>query len=145
MNTPPNNALSSLHRASIAAARMRSEWMMSIHDGVLTSMDLISEAAAPHGRPLRRIRLLQLLAAAPQGGLSKAGKSLNLLRLRLGDTTTAQKTMTVGWLIDARSTGVRFKAWLDAIESSRTQPPWPGYPFTLRPTILTTGQGQPDA
>ena len=41
------------------------------------------------------------------------------------------RQITVGWLLDPRSGGRRFAAWLDALEP-KTGPAWPGFPFVRK-------------
>ncbi len=129
---PPHTDIARLRAANAAAARYRAEWMMSLHDGICTPVDLIQDACTLPGRPLRRLNLLQVVAAPPDSSMAGARSRLSAMARRLEQPGLDARKLTVGWLVDARSKGHRFVAYLDAVETDRDSPPWAGFPFAPR-------------
>ncbi|KQP63014.1 hypothetical protein [Nocardioides sp. Leaf285] len=118
-------------RASLQAARLqRSEYLISLAEGLLTPLDLITAACEPSGRPLRRITLRQLVLAQPRVGKTRADAYLAALAERLSISENLA-SRNVAWLIDPRSGGRRIQAWLDVAHPREI--PWPGFPLAPRP------------
>lgn len=119
---------------SRANARLvRAEWLIGIVNGELTPLDLLTFAATAPGRPLRRVSLFQLLTAQPGVGPVTAKVTLDQLRALLR-CTTPNPVMTVGWLLDNRTSGRRLLAFTNAV-AARDLAPWPGWPLTKPPTV----------
>lgn len=138
MPTPPPPPVP-LARATVAlgaARRQRAEWLIGLDAGLVTPTDVVVHAATEPGRALRRLTLRQVLTSRPGWGPARAGEVLTRLR-RLTGTPDDGPALTVGWLVDSRSSGHRFHAWFDVMGIDRDQPPWPGFPFTDPPGTTT--------
>lgn len=121
-------SLAIANSAKREAQRMRSEWLFSIHVGVLSVPDLIQAATSESGRPLRRVTLSQLLEA--QGwGRARIERALDHIRSQLG--IASDRRLNVAWLIDARADGRRLHVWADALQ--KRVAPWTGFPFAPCP------------
>lgn len=113
----PNHPAPSIDKARAAlntARRQRAEYLVAITDGLVTVLDVIEAAAADSGRALRRISLRQLLLSQPGWGERRTNRILSALAARMG-ANDDPKDMTIAWLIDPRSGGRRFLAWLDVL------------------------------
>lgn len=118
-------------RQALSAARlMRSEYLIALVEGLVTVEDVIEAAMADSGKPLRRISLRQLLLSQPGWGERRTNRLLSVLADRLG-AAERPKDMTVAWLIDPRSGGRRYLAWLD-VQQAKNSVPWAGFPFAPR-------------
>ncbi len=126
MNTPPSNPVSLLNSARQQAAIFRAEWLMLIHDEIMSLSDLMHEAEREESKALLRLTLRQILLAQPGWGRRKTNQILDHILSVLG-AKIDRRQLTAGWLIDPRSGGRRYASWLDAFEEKRT-PPWPGFP-----------------
>lgn len=127
-----------LLKANVQAAKarlLRAEWLLMVRDGLMTPADLIWEAATAEGRPLRKLRLTQVLAAQPSYSRDRAKRTVARLHDVLELSTEKSAKVTVGWLIDHRAGGRRVLAWLDQTTPRRA--PWPGFPFTPYPSATT--------
>jgi hypothetical protein len=130
MSTPPQNSIGSLNRAREAAARVRGEWLLLLRDDLVGPNDVLTEASTPDGRPLLKLSLRQLLLARPGWGRKRTEAVIR----KVSSVATGRieaRQITVGWLLDPRSGGRRFAAWLDALEP-KTGPAWPGFPFVRK-------------
>lgn len=132
--------------AAAAARRTRASWLVDIAEGNTTPLAAVVAATSLEGRPLRRIRLAELLANQPGWGSIRVRKTLEgvLHQLDLRGQRPDTAKLTVGWLIDTRSNGSRFTALLHAL-SDRVSP-WPGFPFEpqLTQTTVTPGRATAD-
>lgn len=128
---PPTNAASIdvLNSARRRALRMRAEWLTQVHEGLITVTELISYAATDDGAPLRVIRLRDLLLSQDRWGQARADAAMQSLRevLYLGNELPLRR-LTVSWLLDNRTNGQRFDAFLDVLGAERIAP-WRGFPF----------------
>ncbi|PPG14393.1 hypothetical protein [Rathayibacter rathayi] len=117
--------------AKKAANEMRAEWLYSIAAGYVTTTDVLTVASTTEGAPLRRLTLHQLLSHQPSWGDARSGRVITHLRRVLGESTIAQKRMTVAWLLDARAGGRRLQVFEDALAPRVI--PFDGFPFTPAP------------
>ena len=123
-----------LWRANTAreeAAKLRAEWLVGLDAGLVSLADLFAFAATSEGRPLLRIPLRQVLLSAPSIGSSRAPQILARVQSLLGVEMPVRK-MTIAWLLDSRTGGRRFMAWVDSTEISRSEP-WSGFPYAPPP------------
>jgi hypothetical protein len=109
---------------------MRGEWLISVSEGVLAVAELLDYAATDEGRPLRRLRLDQVLAAQPDWSMAKArqvvARTVRRSPRQPRSRQTKPRQITVGWLVDHRSSGLRAAAFADAT-AERTV--WAGFPM----------------
>lgn len=130
MSTGTGFDASVLHRARREAALFRAEWLMLLHDGTVAPNDVVREAAEPDAQPLLRLSIRQMLLAQEGWGRKTAeaviGKVMAVTEGRMGPRQTA-----LGWLLDRKSGGRRFAAWLDAFEP-KAGPAWNGFPHARR-------------
>ncbi|WP_433673919.1 hypothetical protein [Microbacterium gorillae] len=114
------------------ARQVRADWLFSLQDGVVSMFDIITQACEPDGRPLLRIGLVRLLEHqdgwSRHAAITTINQTLRLLSLPELSARGAAK-LTVQWLVDARSGGRRQLAFADAMDS-KTQLPWPGFPYS---------------
>lgn len=94
--------------------------------------NILRTAAEDPASPLRQITLRELLLA--QAPVIRKGREVDLysahdvskILARLADRVDVTvKEPTVGWLLDARTSGRRYRAWLDALDPKVS----PGFPF----------------
>lgn len=109
---------------------MRSEWLASIHVGVISVPDLIQAATEESGAPLRRISLRQLLLTQPGWSEAKVRAALDRIT-HLLDLKESTRRLTVAWLVDARTGGKRLRAWADVMQERVL--PWTGFPYAPNP------------
>lgn len=139
-NSPQNRPVNDIRDVSEAlrlANQARGEWMLSVAEGLMSVDDLIAVACNDDGRPLRKLRLEQVIAAQPDVSLAEAKRQVASISRISGYKD--DKPMLVGWLIDARSQGTRIDAWVDA---STPREIWTGFPFTSQPASRRQHQGQ---
>lgn len=131
---PPPTPLANANSALRSARTMRAEWSVGVAEGLLTSVDVIEHACTVEGRPLRRMKLRQLLLSQPHWGQARTGEAMTRFARFAGLAPSADlDELTAGWLIDSRAGGRRISAWLDAVEVRRDGPPWPGFPYLRKP------------
>lgn len=130
MSTPPPNSIGALNAAREAAARVRGEWLLLVRDEIVGPNDVLTEAATPAGKPLLKLSVRQLLLARPGWGRKRTDAVIRKVSSVATGSIEARQ-MTVGWLLDPRSGGRRFAAWLDAFEP-KAGPAWPGFPFVRK-------------
>ena len=121
--TPPTTPLSRANDALHEARMLRAEWMVALAEGLVTLDDLLAEALTDEGRPLRRIRLSQVLASLPEA--SPPATNLALERLaEFADVPEHQDPhrLTVGWLIDNRYAAAHQDAFAAALDISSAAP-----------------------
>lgn len=129
--TPPRGAtLDALNSARRSAARFRSEWLLLVHDLMVTPGDVLAEAGHPHGRALLKLSLRQILLAQPGWGRTRADTVIEKI-MSVTDARIERRQVTVGWLLDPRAGGRRFAAWLDAFEP-RSALGGEGFPYARR-------------
>lgn len=129
--TPPAGAtLEAMAHARRSAARLRSEWLLLIHEGMVTPADVLAEAGQPHARPLLKLLLHQLLLAQPGWGRTRTDAAIHKI-MSVTDARIERRQVTVGWLLDPRAGGRRFAAWMDAFEP-RTALSGIGFPHASR-------------
>jgi hypothetical protein len=121
--------------AGAAARRCRAEWMLGVTQGLIEPTQLVQHAATDDGAPLLRINLRRLLLARPGRGARDADSVIEALLREHPSRTNGTKPadLTVAWLLDNRALGRRFSTWLAVLHANRTEPPWPGFPFTPAP------------
>ena len=127
MNLHPQN------EAKKRAARMRAEWILSLHEGYISTTDLITAACVDGNQPLLRLALRQILINQPGWGEVRTNRTLSALRGLLGLNATDTRRLTIAWLVDARTGGRRVQAWADCLDS-KSNSPWPGFPYAPAPT-----------
>lgn len=120
------------YNKAIAAAKIaRANALMAVAEGLVSIWDILQMAAIDI--PLRKISLQQLLAAQPGWGMRRAEKVISDTLAFSERETHAQyaRRATIGWLLDNRSGGGRYRAFVDAVlRTDATEPPWPGYPYS---------------
>lgn len=126
--TAPDQPISPLLAAKRAADLCRAEWLMMVTTGMILATDLFDEAVNEESRPLRRLRVNQVLAAQDGWTIQRANRVLTRMAQTVKMPSPASK-VTVGWLTDARSRGRRLRA-LDEFMADHTlgdgQTPWTG-------------------
>lgn len=138
--TPPRGASpQELRRARDAANRYRAEWLLSVASGMLTVTELIDHAGTEPGRALRTIRLLELLRTQDGWGMSRAKAAMRALRqTRVVPGDLPDRKVTIGWLLDHRTKGQRYRALNDVTSTVRAAAPWPLFPYADWSTPLRT-------
>lgn len=121
------------HVAALAARlrsdQVRSTWLLAIAEGVVSVDDVVIHAGEIAGKPLRPLRLHQLLSAQHGWGATRTNSVLVRMGVILGQPVDRRRA-SVAWLLDGRSPA-RFDAWLMARKGPA--PPWPGFPYTPAP------------
>lgn len=141
--TGRTNLVSTPENAQIAAARARryrAEWLLAVAEGFTSPLDLVSHAATNQGRPLRRIRLSELVGTQPGWGAGRVRKTMGGLLHQLavhGQSQSPTTRLTVGWILDPRSNGRRFDSLIHALTPRQT--PWTGFPFEPQPAKTLGG------
>ncbi len=125
--TPPAVPLAVANISRSQANNLRAEWLIGLATDLLTVLDLLAHATTPDGRPLRRISLLQLLTAQVGCGQVRAMATLHQLRALLR-CSTPYTAMTIGWLLDNRTSGRRLLAFATAMQGGANCP-WAGWPL----------------
>ena len=123
----PSTPLWQANEARREAAVYRAEWLVDLDSSTSTVNDLFKAACTDNGRPLLRLPLRQVLLAEGRIGEAKVGRTLLRIQELLG-TEMPVRAMTVAWLLDSRTGGKRFMAWLDANQFQRSKP-WPSFPY----------------
>ena len=100
--------------------------------------DVINLACTPNGRPLLRITVKQLLLAQPGVGDESVRRVIDKVIAVTGAHDVPVRRITLAWLLDTRAGGRRFMAFCDALGDNAATP-WPGFPFTPRPTRTSGG------
>jgi hypothetical protein len=99
-------------------------------------MELLGEAQTTGGRPLRRLRLVQVLSALPDWSVLQAEQTVEQLCARHGHRGPPGR-MTVGWVVSARSDGCRVQGLCDLL-ADRVDPIWSDFPATRYEGATTT-------
>lgn len=107
----------------------RGNWILLVSEGMFTPTDVIAEAAKPAGAPLLKLGLRQLVMAQPDWGEARSSALVSKVISVSGSKIPVAKA-TVSWLLDRRSGGRRFAAWLDSIQE-KAGTPGAGFPFRL--------------
>jgi hypothetical protein len=123
--------LEQLNSALAGARRVRAEWLLSMNAGVLSLADLVSHADTDAGVALRAIHLMEILQTQPKWGRQRSKVAMEALRRRceVADSTPNRR-LTVGWLIDHRTSGQRVTALGDQLTSGNRSAPSAGFPYT---------------
>lgn len=137
MSAPAGATLRELHSARLNADRLRAEWQLLIHEQMVTPGDALTEAARPEAKPLLKLTLRQLLLAQPGWGSTRVKGVIDKI-LSVADAKIDPRQATVGWLLDPRSGGRRYAAWLDAFEP-RSALGGPGFPYARRSSHGSAG------
>lgn len=125
--------------AAAAAARgAKHAYLLAVQNEQITVHDVVLAALSAEGRPLRRIKLKQLLLAHKDFSEQRAYRLLTALAesLELQDFGEVVRSADIGWLIDARTGGKRLMAWQDLLSSREVT--CPGFPFA---SAFTTTNG----
>lgn len=126
---PSTTATLAAGRERLARARrQRHQALADVALGHLTPHDVVVAAAQPHGRPLLRIGIRPLLGSQPGWGNRTVNRFLDHLS---GICPLPNRDIQIRWILDPRSGGRRFLAWLDTWRPQR--PPWPDFPYTPPP------------
>lgn len=88
---------------------------MGLADGTITDLQFLDDAWLPENRALLTVELFQLLVNQKDWSDVRARQVLRLL-LELAAERRPPSQLTVSWLLDARSGGRRYFAWLEARE-----------------------------
>lgn len=122
-----------LETANIArrsASRFRAEWLMLVHDRMVTIGDVLAEAERPEAKSLLKLSLRQMLLAQPSWGRTRVNSSIDKI-LSVAEAKIERGQVTIGWLLDPRAGGRRYAAWLDSFEP-RSALGGPGFPYARR-------------
>jgi hypothetical protein len=139
MNHAPS--LDVANSARTVAIHERARQLIAVTEETKTIHEVIRNAATPHGRPLLRITLRQLLLAQPGWGEQKTTGALNKMARVIGQPAPTLRKLTIAWLLDPRAGGRRFMAFCD-IFSAKSASPWPGFPFAPKATTQNaSGRG----
>ncbi|XKH58612.1 hypothetical protein LG293_16300 (plasmid) [Citricoccus nitrophenolicus] len=107
----------------------RGNWLLLVSEGMAEPNEVIAEAAKPHGAALLKLRLRQLVMTHPDWGEGRSSALVAKI-VRISGSKVPASEATIGWLLDRRSGGRRFAAWLDSIEE-KSGTPCSGFPFRL--------------
>ncbi|MBG0738705.1 hypothetical protein IV500_04640 [Paeniglutamicibacter antarcticus] len=122
--------LETANEARRGADTYRAQWLMLVHEGMVTPGDVLTDAAGTQARPLLKLTLRQLLLAQPGWGRTRAYAIIDKV-LSVADASIDRRQVTIGWLLDPRAGGRRFAAWLDAIDP-RKELSAPGFPHAKK-------------
>lgn len=131
---PASSGLVEARSALMEARRTRAHGLVEVKLGRWTPERLLDEAATRPNHPLRRVKLSALLGAQAGWGTARVQRTLDRVRQVCGEPERPFTDMNVSWLLDRRSGGRRYLAWLDAA-TPKTMP-WSGWPFTPQPQNL---------
>lgn len=139
---PPATPLEVANKARTEAREIRALALLRVRNGDMTPLDVLDAAATEVGRPLMKLSIYQLLIAQEGWGDKKAKEAIRRLFEVLEMKPSDPTSLKVGWVLDPRSGGRRFLAWVDVIEirSRKIQPPWTGFPFTPAPSLRNKGK-----
>lgn len=126
---PPAVPIGRANRALRAARDYRAEWSLSVTNGIVTVHDLLRQARTVEGKPLRKISLWQLLAAAPDATNTQVDDLLTQFAALAGIAGQGRK-MRVSSLVDEHSSGKTSQALLHAMSTHCSQRTNPSYPHT---------------
>ena len=115
--TPPPTPLAVANLALTAARVMRGEWIQLLASGSVSVADLLVTAAGADGAPLRRLRLVQVLAAQEDWSMERAQSVVSMTVRGAQSRSEPKRPVTVGWLIDPRSGGRRLRSFAEAMAS----------------------------
>lgn len=115
--------------ARLKASRARAAWLAALASSMVTLDEVILVAGEVSGRPIRSLRLHQLLGAQRDWGDVRTRAVIERMGVILG-ARLERRRLTVAWLLDGRSPA-RFDAWTMARRGPAS--PWPGFPFTPSP------------
>lgn len=122
--------MSKPHTAAAAARLRRGKYLVAIGKRDTTPLIAINDAHEAWGTELRAMRLSTLFLA--HGDMTERqwrlirDRMLGALQLEVRD-----RDLTIQWLLDQRAGGRRLYALKDALRT-RSESPWPGYPWAPR-------------
>lgn len=125
-----------LRHARQDAARIRATWLTRVATGHVGVLDVVVATTRPGGKPLRAVRVKELLRSQPAWGYSRSGRVMRHLRASAKVAAhVPDRELTLSWLLDNRARdGDRFVALLDALEAQSPRlAPWPGFPYQSPP------------
>ena len=129
MATPVND-LTKVRAALAEARRFRAIWMHAIATRRCSVVDLLDAAIQPGGEPLRALVLTEVLGAQPGWPPRRARFTVAEVRRMLNvNPELPNRKVTVGWIVDGRTRGVRRRALADALYRSHREPPVPHWPW----------------
>ncbi|MPV50149.1 hypothetical protein GCG21_09050 [Pseudactinotalea sp. HY160] len=138
--TPPPVPLAVANAAAGQARRTRAEALLSVATEMLTTTDVIKEAATDPTGALLQIRLHQLLQAQDGWGQGRALRVIHRTLAVLGEPVSERAeilAIKLSWLLDSRTGGNRLAAYCDVLmEHKQEAPPWPGFPHLAAPVKL---------
>lgn len=128
MTPAPQPPSSSKATVALSRARVsRAAALTEVAEGKYTAEEMIQRCCDPDEDPaLLRITVRELLASQPGWSLRTASNVTNRMAEALGE-----KPKTIAWLIDRRTGGKRWMAYLDA--TAERALPWTGYPWQPPP------------
>lgn len=120
-------------RSALAQARqVRAQALAGLAVGRWAPEDVFDMATTRAEHPLRRLRLTQMLYAVPGIGPRTVTRILHTVAEVAGEPDKPLREMTVSWLLDRRSGGKRYLAWIDTV-TARREAPWAGFPCAPNP------------
>lgn len=130
------------------ASAARGELLQLVEAEVLTPWDAVIAAAASGDRHLLRLRLEQVVSAAPGVGLTRARQVVEQVIHILGPSggRSSAGHVTLAYVLDDQAQGKRLLAVLDAfishglILSGDDLAVWPGFPFSPCPVDPKEGR-----
>jgi hypothetical protein len=126
----PINDMVKVRAALSDARRFRAIWMHALATGRCSVADLLDASTQPGGEPLRALVLTEVLSAQPGWSPRHARFSVAEVRRMLKvDPRIANRRITVGWVVDGRTRGIRRRALADALYRSGREAPAPNWPW----------------
>lgn len=113
--TPPANVPSPevLAHARVDAGRMRAQWLLALSGGRATLHQLLVAATREDGKPLRALRLRQVLASQPGWSMAKSDAVLREMRMLAAvEPVAPNSSLNLYWLLDNRAAPGRRVTWL---------------------------------
>lgn len=126
----PANDMAKVNAALAEARRFRAVWVHALATGRCSVADVLDAATAPGGEPLRTLVLTEVLGAQPGWPHRRARFVVAEVRRMLRvDPGLANRKITVGWIVDGRTHGIRRRALADALYRSGREAPAPHWPW----------------
>lgn len=117
-----------------AARRARGEALEGLASGVLAPAELLELASGEDGKALRRIPIRTMLRELGCTGRRCDERMALFRRLAKVDAGRSDRELTIGWLIDRRTNGLRVAALAEVIvpgylSGSLRPPPTSDWPY----------------
>lgn len=126
----PVNDMVKVRSALDDARRFRAIWMHAVATGACSISDLLDASVQPGGEPLRALVLTEVLGAQPGWSPRRARFTVTEVRRMLGvDPQLTNRRVTVGWIVDRRTRGIRRRALADALYRIGREAPAPNWPW----------------